>query len=128
MEKLGANTNALNWFEIPVNDIDRAQKFYETIFEINMQPVEMMGMQMAMFPTERPKSGGTLVKSPNHKPSTEGAVIYLNANPDLQLVLDRIESAGGQIAMPKTNINPKTGNMAFFTDTEGNMVGLHSGE
>lgn len=128
MEKLGANTNALNWFEIPVNDIDRAQKFYETIFEINMQPMDMMGMQMAMFPTESPKSGGALVKSPNHKPSTEGAVIYLNANPDLQLVLDRIGNAGGQITMPKTNIDPETGNMAFFIDTEGNMVGLHSGE
>ena len=128
MEKLGANTNALNWFEIPATDIARAQNFYESIFEISMQLVEMMGMQMAMFPTQSPKSGGALVQSPNHKPSTEGSFIYLNANPDLQLILDRIEKAGGQISMPKTNINLETGNMAFFIDTEGNMVGLHSGE
>ncbi|WP_159475074.1 VOC family protein [Dyadobacter sp. 3J3] len=127
MEKLGANTNALNWFEISVTDIERAQKFYETIFEVTMHPMEMMGMQMSMFPSESPKSCGALVQSPNHKPSTEGAVIYLNANPDLQLVLDRIEKAGGQVTMPKTSIG-ENGNMAFFIDTEGNMVGLHSGE
>jgi len=127
MEKLSATTNALNWFEIPVKDIARAKRFYETIFNIDMQLIEMMGMQMVMFPSESPKSGGALVKSPNHKPSSEGALIYLNGNPDLQAVLDRIEAAGGKITMPKTFINTETGSMAFFLDTEGNLVGVHSG-
>lgn len=126
MEKLSATTNALNWFEIPMTDVGRAKEFYETIFEIELFQIDMMGMQMLMFPSQSPKSGGALVQSENHKPSTEGSLIYLNANPDLQLVLDKIEAAGGQITMPKTHIDPETGNMAFFMDTEGNMVGLHS--
>lgn len=128
MEKLGAETNALNWFEIPVTDVARAKKFYETAFDIEMQEMEMMGMVMVMFPSQSPKSGGALVKGPDHKPSTEGSIVYLNGNPNLQLVLDRIESAGGKITMPKTNIGEENGNMAFFIDTEGNLVGLHSGQ
>lgn len=127
MEKLSATTNALNWFEIPVTDIARSKKFYETIFDIQLELIDMMGSQMLMFPSQEPKSGGALVKSPDHKPSTSGAIIYLNANPDLQLVLDRIEQAGGTITLPKTTIG-EFGNMAFFLDTEGNLVGLHSGQ
>jgi predicted enzyme related to lactoylglutathione lyase len=126
-EKLSSTTNALNWFEIPATDITRAKKFYETIFGIEMQTIEMMGMQMAMFPTQSPHVGGALIVSENHKPSAEGSIIYLNANPDLQLVLNKMESAGGKITMPKTLIDEATGYMAFFMDTEGNLVGLHSG-
>lgn len=128
MEKLGPGTNALNWFEIPAADAARAKRFYETIFDIEMHQMDMMGMEMVMFPSQTPKSGGALVKSPSHTPSAEGSIIYLNANPDLQVVLDRIEAAGGKITMPKTNIDAETGNMAFFMDTEGNLVGLHSGQ
>ncbi len=121
-------TNALNWFEIPVTDISRAATFYEKIFNIRMQHMEMMGMKMAMFPGDgmSGKVGGALVQSPMHQPSAGGAFIYLNANPDLQLVLNRIEGMGGKIIMPKTCINEETGYMAFFSDTEGNTVGLHS--
>ena len=128
MDKLNENTNALNWFEIPATNMERATKFYETIFDIKMSLMEIMGFQMAMFPSQTPKSGGALVKSPSHIPSAEGSIIYLNGNPDLQLVLNKIEGAGGKILMPKTNIDPETGNMAFFMDTEGNLVGVHSQE
>jgi predicted enzyme related to lactoylglutathione lyase len=126
--KMSKDTNALNWFEISVTDIARATRFYEAIFEIKMQPMEMMGMKMAMFPSDSSNGsvGGALVQSEMHKPSTMGAIIYLNANPDLQLVVNRIEKAGGKVTMPKTLIDEQTGNMAFFTDTEGNKVGLHS--
>ena len=127
MEKMGATTNALNWFEIPMLDVNRTKAFYETIFDIEMYPMEMMGMEMLMFPTQGPKSGGALVKSPDHKPSTSGALIYLNANPDLQIVLDKVEAPGGKITLQKTLVNPETGYMAFIEDTEGNVVGLHSG-
>lgn len=127
MEKLGAATNALNWFEIPVNEIERAKKFYETVFEIEMFPMDMMDMQMLMFPSQPPLSGGALVKSMYHVPATTGSIIYLNANPDLQLVLDRVEKAGGKIAMPKTKISDDIGFMAMIHDTEGNLVALHSG-
>jgi len=119
--------NSLNWFEISVKDIKRAKKFYETIFGIKMYENEMMGMKMAFFPWEggSGKASGGLVQSKMHKPSKSGAKIYLNANPDLRKTLSKIEKAGGKITMPKTAIG-EFGFMAFFTDTEGNSVALHS--
>jgi len=119
--------NSLNWFEIPAADIKRAVKFYETVFSITMPQMEMGG-SMAFFPAdmEGGKVGGALVQSPMHKPSTEGAIIYLNGNPDLDIALGKVEKAGGKIVMPKTKITDEIGFMAFFTDTEGNKVAMHS--
>ena len=123
-----AQENSLNWFEISVSDIKRATNFYETIFGIKMEQVEMMGMQMAMFPSENMngKASGCLCQSPMHKPSMDGAKIYLNGNPDLQNALSKIEAAGGKVLMPKTKISDDIGHMAFFIDSEGNNVALHS--
>lgn len=123
-----AKENALNWFEIPVTNISRAAKFYETIFGITMHQQEMMGMQMAYFPSEdmNGKVSGALVQSPQHKPSAEGVRIYLNGNPDLAQVLSKIEAAGGRVTMPKTSISEEIGHMAFFIDSEGNTMALHS--
>ncbi|TAK63701.1 MAG: VOC family protein [Bacteroidetes bacterium] len=129
MEKLSQNTNALNWFEIPTTDIQRARKFYESLFEIKMEAMEMMGMQMAFFPATQEPSGkvsGSLVQGPMHKPSMDGAVVYLNANPTIQTVVDKIEPNGGKVIMPKTLISPEIGYMAFFIDTEGNRMALHA--
>ncbi len=125
MEKLSTSTNALNWFEIPVTDVERAKRFYESAFDIKMDLTEMLGMQMVIFPSQHPKTGGALVKSAQHKPSTVGSVVYLNGNPNLQTVLDKIEEAGGRVIMPKTSLG-ESGNMALFLDAEGNLVGLHS--
>ena len=115
--------NAISWFEIPTTDIDRAQKFYETIFGISLAPMDMPGMKMRMFPLDNPMEGigGTLVDSGGfHKPSaTEGPLIYLNGNPDVQ-------NAGGKVTVPKTEISPEYGYMGVFIDTEGNRIALHS--
>lgn len=122
-------TNALNWFEIPALDIERAQKFYETIFDVKMDSMgEMMGMKMVPFPSEmgNGKVSGALVQSNMHKPSQDGCTIYLNANPNIQFVIDRIEKAGGKLIMPKTQISPEIGYMAFFIDTEGNKMAVHA--
>jgi predicted enzyme related to lactoylglutathione lyase len=126
-EKMSSETNAINWFEIPANDISRAKTFYESIFEIKMQEMEMPGMKYAMFPFDpmKAKVAGALAQSPMHTPGSTGSILYLNANPDLQKVADRIEKAGGKITMPKTSIG-QNGFMAFFTDTEGNTMALHS--
>jgi uncharacterized protein len=120
--------NAINWFEIAVTDIVRATKFYETIFDIKMTPMETPDFKMTMFPPDGSSGtvGGALTKSPMHHPSGAGVIIYLNANPDLQIVVDKIEKAGGEIVMPKTLISEQIGFMAFFTDTEGNTIALHS--
>jgi len=123
-------TNSLNWFEIPATDIARAKTFYETIFNIRMQDMpDMMGMKMAGFPAEMGsgKANGALAQSPMHKPSMEGVIIYLNANPDIDVVISRIEAAGGKILIPKMMISKDIGSMAFFADTEGNKIALHAG-
>lgn len=121
--------NALSWFEIPVIDLDRAQKFYEKIFGITMIPADFPRIRMRMFPLEDMSGvGGALCDSGGfHKPSTtEGPLIYLNANPDVQLVLDKVEGAGGKVLVPKTEISPEYGFMAVIVDTEGNRIGMHS--
>ena len=120
--------NSLNWFEISVNDINRASKFYESIFDIKMEQMEMMGMKMAMFPSENGngKASGCLCQSDMHKPSMDGVKIYLNGNPDLSNALNKVENAGGKVLMPKTKISDDIGYMAFFIDCEGNQVALHS--
>lgn len=122
--------NAISWFEIPATDIDRAQRFYETIFGISLQSMDMPSMKMRMFPLDDPMNGvgGSIVDSGGfHKPSaTDGPLIYLNGNPDVQNVLDKVEAAGGKITVPKTEISPEYGYMAVFLDTEGNRVALHS--
>jgi predicted enzyme related to lactoylglutathione lyase len=122
--------NAISWFEIPAIDLGRAQKFYETIFNIQMIPFDTPNFQMRMFPVEDMMNGigGAISKAEGfYKPSaTDGPLVYLNGNPDVQNVLDKIEAAGGKIVVPKTQISPEYGYMAVFTDTEGNRVALHS--
>ncbi len=80
---------------------------------------------MAIFSTELPLSGSGLVQSPDYKPSKEGLVTDLTGNPNLQLLLDQIETAGAQITIPKTRIG-ENGFMGFFEDSEGNLIELHS--
>lgn len=121
--------NAVSWFEIPVNDLNSAQAFYETIFDIEMIPFDMPQSKMRMFPVEDPMSvGGAICQSSSfYEPSAKsGPLVYLNGNPDVQFVLDRVEAAGGQIVIPKTQISPDQGFMAVFLDIEGNRVALHS--
>ena len=84
---------------------------------------------MRLFPIDDATGiGGSICDSGGfHKPSsTDGPLIYLNANPDVQLVLDKIEAAGGKILVPKTEISPEYGSMAVFLDTEGNRIALHA--
>jgi predicted enzyme related to lactoylglutathione lyase len=121
--------NAVSWFEIPTQDLNRAQAFYEAIFDMQMIPLDMPQIQMRMFPVEDMMSitGALVYNAEFYKPSaTDGPLVYLNANPDVQIVLDRIEAAGGKILVPKTQISPEHGYMAVFMDTEGNRVALHA--
>lgn len=121
--------NAISWFEIPTTDLDRATNFYETIFETRLIPMEMPNFKMRMFPLEDMMGiGGALSHATGfYTPSdSHGPLIYLNANPDVQIILDRIENAGGKIVVPKTEISPEYGYMGVFIDSEGNRIGLHS--
>ena len=121
--------NAISWFEIPSTNLERATRFYEAIFGVQLIAVDTPNIRMRMFPLEDMSGiGGAVVDSGGfHKPSvTDGPMIYLNGNPDLQNILDRVEAAGGRIMVPKTEISPEYGNMAVIIDTEGNRIGLHS--
>jgi predicted enzyme related to lactoylglutathione lyase len=123
--------NALNWFEIPVKDFDRAKKFYETIFNYEM-PENIMGdtkMGFFLYDMKAGKVGGAIVFNEQlYSPSENGSLIYLNAQPDLQFILDRVENAGGIILRPKMIISEEQnlGYWALLKDTEGNRVALHS--
>ena len=110
--------NAISWFEIPATELDRAQKFYETIFGISMIPMDMENIKMRMFPLDdmMKEVGGAVVDSGGfHKPSaTDGPLVYLNGNPDVQNIINKVEAAGGSIMVPKTQISPEYGYMAVI--------------
>lgn len=119
--------NLVGWFEIPVNDMDRAQKFYETVFEIEIKVHNFGGILMGWFPFDESKTGtsGSLIKQDTYIPSQEGTMIYFVCD-DLQNELERVPKAGGKIRQKKTQISPEHGYMGVFIDSEGNRVALHS--
>lgn len=116
----------ITWFSIPVSEMNRALGFYNTIFGIQLQAMDFLGMPMAFFPMQDPQPGGALVHDPDNAGQHMGVMIYLNGGEDLQHVLDTIPAAGGQVTMPKTLISKEIGYFAHFTDTEGNTVGVFS--
>jgi uncharacterized protein len=122
--------HAITWFQIPASDLQRAKRFYETICGCSLeQLVSQPTMEIWGFPADATKGevGGALVCGEGAIPSPTGTAVFLNANPDLQAVLDRVEGAGGAILIPKTAIEMNdAGYFAMITDTEGNTVGLHS--
>ena len=121
---------AITWFQIPAKDIARAKAFYETICAFSLEKMEAgPSMEMWSFPADwrGGEIGGALVAGDGAVPSATGTAVFLNANPDLQVVLDRVEAAGGKVLMPKTAIGmDDAGHFAMIADTEGNTVGLHS--
>jgi predicted enzyme related to lactoylglutathione lyase len=121
--------HAISWFEIPSSNLERATQFYETIFGVQLIAMDTPNIRMRLFPLEDMSGiGGAVVDSGGfHKPSaTDGPLIYLNGNPDVQIILDKVEAAGGKIMVPKTEISPEYGHMTVIIDTEGNRIGLHS--
>ncbi|HLT82554.1 MAG TPA: VOC family protein [Cyclobacteriaceae bacterium] len=120
--------HAVSWFEIPAKDLERAQKFYESIMGISMIPLDLENVRMRMFPVDDPSAvAGALCESEGfYNPSmTDGPLIYLNGNPDLQPILDKVEAAGGKVIVPKTQISPEYGYMAVIRDSEGNRIAFH---
>lgn len=133
LRKIDADTHVITWFEIPVVDSQRARKFYEAIFDIEMRTVQVeeTNEELTFFPSHpeviQATSGrvtGALTKSETSKPSKIGTLVYLNASPSLQAVLDRVVPAGGRVIMQKTRI--PAGLIAVILDSEGNRIGLHA--
>lgn len=119
-------TNAVNWFEIFVSDMDRARAFYETILATKLEPGTMDCAVMSMFPCDYTKGiGGALTKMEGFNPGPGGTMVYLNVEGDLDGVLSRIWTAGGKVIRDRMPIPPH-GFIGIFEDSEGNVVGLHS--
>ena len=119
--------NALNWFEIPVKNFQRAKSFYETVLSIEIHSMPHPSHKYGVFPAdvENGKVGGGIVEGEGYEPAINGSLIYLNGGEDLTTPLSRVEKAGGKIILPKTSIG-NNGFMAHFLDTEGNKVAFHS--
>lgn len=119
--------NIAVWFEIPADDFDRATAFYQTILDVDIVPCEMSGIKQGLFPhDDKALVSGAIVYGPHYIPSQDGTVVYINGGSDLDRVLSKVESAGGKVLMPKTNLGEEIGNIAQFIDSEGNRIGLHS--
>lgn len=119
--------NMVAWFEIPVSNMDRAKKFYESVFKIEISLQDIGGLMMAFFPAnpESPGAMGSLMKYDSYIPSHEGTLIYFGSE-DVEIELNRIKESGGEILMGKTQISPEIGFMGMFQDTEGNRIALYS--
>lgn len=122
--------NVVGWFEVAVTDMDRAIKFYETVFEFKIDRNQMGPLDMGWFPAV-PEGGGAMGSLVKHdefyKPSHDGTLVYLTAHSgDLNNELSRVEAAGGKVLQPKTLITEDIGYMALFEDSEGNRMALHS--
>lgn len=116
--------NAITWFEIPCKDLDRAERFYNTLLGKPLTRGTFGGAPMSIFPYDPAKDvGGCLLTTPHQKPSSDGVRVYL-AVEDLDAVLARAKPAGGEVVQPRTAIG-EHGFVGVVRDTEGNAVGLH---
>ena len=119
--------SALNWFEIPAVDLDRAQRFYQTLLATTLRREAMGPEQLAVFPASDDGVAGCLHKSAQPvAPSREGTRVYLDAAPSLDAALERVAAAGGRVVTPKVALPPGMGYFAHVEDSEGNIVGLHA--
>ena len=118
--------NPVNWFEIPVSDLDRAKKFYEKVFDCKLELMEMGAMQMLKFASDETSYGcaGTLVKGQGYKPSYEGSVVYFYVE-DIDAALEKVVTNRGKVIMSRTSIG-EYGYIAHFQDSEGNRIALHT--
>lgn len=118
--------NPVNWFEVPVNDFEKAKSFYETILSVELDVNEMGPNKMGWFPMDMEAMGsaGTIVKGEGYVPSPNGTVVYFHVN-SIEDTLKKINANGGKTLVPKTSIG-EHGFTAHFEDCEGNRVALHS--
>jgi len=124
MKKFTALKDYVTWFEIPAYDMERAKAFYDHVYHIRMETSRTGDFAMAYFPADQ-GIGGAVVQGPGCLPNDTGALIYLNAGSNLEMLLGRVAEAGGRVIMGRTLISEDLGWFALFIDTEGNRLALH---
>ena len=117
-------SNLGTYFEIPVNDMDRAIEFYSHVFNVEFTKEVIHGCEMAFFPFTEEGQGisGSLAKGEIYKPSFEGSLIYLSTG-SIDKTMEKVKEFGGEELFPKTSV-PNIGFSAEFKDSEGNRVAL----
>ena len=125
---MSTDRNVVGWFEIYVQDMDRAKTFYQNTFQVTLERLESPGMELWAFPMQSGNSGcpGALVKM-NGKDSGVGGTIVYFVCADCAKVASRALENGGRIEKEKMSIG-QYGFISLVLDTEGNMIGLHSME
>lgn len=118
--------NPIRWFEIYVQDMDRARRFYETVLGVGLQSLEGAGEGMFAFPMHMnaPGAAGALVKMEGVPSGGNSTLVYFGCA-DCAVEAGRVAKAGGAVFKEKFSIG-QYGFIALATDTEGNMFGLHS--
>jgi predicted enzyme related to lactoylglutathione lyase len=120
--------NPIRWFEIYVKDMDRAKKFYESVFEVKLERLSSPDSELEMwsFPSDPEESGcsGALVRMKGAEPHGFGTIVYF-ASDDCAVEEERVVPSGGTVKRPKMSIG-KYGFITLAIDTEGNMIGIHS--
>ncbi len=123
---MSAGTNPVNWFEIAVEDMNRAKSFYQAMLEVELSDQNMGPAEMAFFPFVENAAGcpGTLIKTEGYEPAPVGTIIYFHVS-DIDATCARAVANGGEVIVPKMDIG-EYGEIAQIRDTEGNRIGLHS--
>jgi len=122
--------NPCGWFEIYVQDMKRAVKFYGTVLGVELEELETPPhdgeLIMTVFPAshENPGAGGALVKMKDVPSGGNSTLVYFNCD-DCAVEASRVAGAGGTVQQEKMSIG-EHGFIALATDTEGNMFGMHS--
>jgi uncharacterized protein len=116
----------INWIEIPVSDMKRAVAFYLKILGVKFNEMELGPVKYALFPSDDKFNCGALAQGDYYKPSPDGVVIYLDGGKDLNDILSRVNSAGGNVIMEKTFLSKEAGHIGLFIDSEGNRIGLQN--
>ena len=120
------NNNPVGWFEIYVQDMARAKAFYESVFGLQLTKLESPGLEMWAFPmqTDRYGAPGALVRMPGFLSAGNSVLVYFTCD-DCAVEAGKAASSGGRVVKDKSSIG-QYGYIALVTDTEGNMIGLHS--
>ena len=119
--------NAATWFEIPANDLDALQAFYEQMLDRPLRREQFGVNAIAVFASSEQGGGGCLHSGPGARaPASQGTLVYLDCQPSLDAALQRAAAAGAEVSLPRTALPPGMGFMAHVIDPQGNRVGLHS--